>query len=180
VGSREDVMAALHDASDRFIELAAAITPAEAKRPVPWLDWTVGETVAHVLTVIRRGYADPRRSASAAQTADLNQICVDETPERDPAALADLLRSDVHTALDLGELIGAWLKPGVADEQYELRLGDERPISFGIKDGRLVVGAGGGGDVIAASPLDMVLTFYGRISTNDPLLIRLLSRFVPS
>lgn len=232
-------MAALHDASDRFIAMAATLTPAEAGEPVPWLDWSVGETIAHVLTVIRRGYADPRRSASAAETADLNQICLDETPERDPAALAELLRSDVHTALDVvypkipddrefpfhggvtttmtpalrvvlgefvihgydvaralhlpwsiseheamllvpGELIGAWLRAGVPDERYELRLGDQAPISFAIRDGRLVVGQGGGGDVIAADPVELVLTFYGRIPTEDPILIRLLSRFVPS
>lgn len=232
-------MAALHDASSRFIDMVATITPAQASQPVPWMDWSVGETIAHVLTVIRRGYADPRRSASAAETAALNQICLDETLERDPAVLADLLRSDVHTALDLvypkipddrefpfhggvtttmtpalhvvlgefiihgydvaralglpwpiseaeamllvpGELLGAWLRPGVRDEHYELRLGDEAPISFAIRDGRLVVGPGGGGDVIVADPVQMVLTFYGRIPTDDPIFIRLLSRFVPS
>lgn len=232
-------MAALHSVSDRFINLASTTTAADAKRPIPWLDWSVGDTIAHVLTVIRRGYADPRRSATASETADLNQICLDETPERDPAALAELLRSDVHTALDLvypriaddrefpfhggvtttmtpalhvvlgefvihgydiartldipwpisdqdamllvpGELIGAWLRPGIPDERYELRLGDQPPIGFAIRDGRLEVGAALGGDVIAASPVDMVLTFYGRIPTDDPVLLRLLSRFVPS
>jgi hypothetical protein len=199
----------------------------------------VGGTIAHVLTVIRRGYADPRRSASAAETVALNQLCLDETPERDPTVLADLLRRDVHTALDVvypkisddrefpfhggvtttmtpalhvvlgefvihgydvaraldvpwsisdheamllvpGEPIGAWLRPGVPDERYELRLGDQPPISFAIRDGRLDVGPGEGGDVIAASPVEMVLTFYGRVPTEDPILTRLLSRFVPS
>jgi hypothetical protein len=68
---------------------------------VPGLDWNVGEAVAHVLTVVRRGFADRRRSANAAATADLNQVCLDETPERNLAVLVDLLRADVHIALDL-------------------------------------------------------------------------------
>ena len=69
--------------------------------PVAGLDWNVGETIAHVLTVVRRGFADRRRSSAAAETASLNEVCLEETPERDPRALAELLRADVHTALDV-------------------------------------------------------------------------------
>jgi uncharacterized protein (TIGR03083 family) len=237
-------MAALHDASARFIELAATVTEAEALRPAPPLEWTVGETIAHVLTVIRRGYRDPRRSASPEATADLNQVCLDELEERDPAALVELLKADVHTALDLvypkiaddrvfpfhggvettmtpalhivlgeflihgrdiagaldrpwpigeddamlmvpGELMGAWLRKDAPDERYELRLGDHEPIGFAIRDGNLVVGEAAAaldGDVgvVAMPTLDMVLTFYGRVPADDPVLLRLLSRFVPS
>jgi uncharacterized protein (TIGR03083 family) len=242
VGTRGEVMAALHDATDRFIALAAAVTPAEAARPVPRLDWSVADTIAHVLTVIRRGYADPRRSATAAETAALNEICLDEVDDRDPASLAASLREDVHTALDVvypkipddrvfpfhggvtttmtpalhvvlgefvihgydiaraigkpwqiseheamllvpGELMGAWLRAGVPDERYELRLGSEPPICFAITAGQLVVSPAADGpaaDVIAAEPVDLILTFYGRIPTSDPVLSRLLSRFVPS
>jgi uncharacterized protein (TIGR03083 family) len=244
MGTRAEVMAALQDASNRFIALADSVAPAEATRPVPGLDWTVGDTIAHVLTVIRRGYADPRRSATAAETADLNQICLDEVEERDPVALTSRLRADVHTALDLvypkipddrefpfhggvnttmtpalhvvlgefvihgydvsralgrpwpistheamllvpGELIGAWLRPGVPDESYQLRLGDEPPIWFAIRNGRLVVSPADesrdhDAAVITAEPVDMVLSFYGRIPCHDPALTRLLSRFVPS
>jgi uncharacterized protein (TIGR03083 family) len=236
-------MAALHEASSRFIDLAAGVSPVQASQRVPWLDWTVGETVAHVLTVIRRGYRDPRRSASAEETAGLNQVCLEELEERDPTALAELLRTDVHTALDLvypkipddrefpfhggvtttmtpalhvvlgefvihgydvaralglpwpisddeamllvpGELMGAWLREDAPDERYELRLGDHDPIGFAISGGRLVVDetAPTSDDVgiISADPLTMILTFYGRIPTSDPVLQRLLSRFVPS
>jgi uncharacterized protein (TIGR03083 family) len=242
MGSRAEVMAALHDASDRFIALAASVSPDEAALPVPGLDWSVAETIAHVLTVIRRGYADPRRSATASETAALNQICLDEVDDRDPASLAESLRSDVHTALDLvypkipddrvfpfhggvtttmtpalhvvlgefvihgydiamaigrpwpiserdamlmvpGDLMGAWLRPGVPDERYELRLGTEPPLSFAITDGRLLVTPGEDSSpagVITADPVELVLTFYGRIPTTDPVLSRLLSRFVPS
>jgi uncharacterized protein (TIGR03083 family) len=101
MGSREAVMDALHDASGRFIALAGSLTAEEADLGVPPLSWTVAETIAHVLTVIRRGFADSRRSASPAETAELNQICLEEIEDRDPAALAALLRRDVHIALDL-------------------------------------------------------------------------------
>jgi len=94
-------MAALRAESSRFIDLVASITPEQARLPVAGLDWTVGETAAHVLTVVRRGFADRRRSAVVSETAALNALCLDETPERDPAALAAMLREDVHTALDV-------------------------------------------------------------------------------
>jgi uncharacterized protein (TIGR03083 family) len=98
---RAAVMDALHAASDRFITMVESLDPSDAGRPVPNLDWNVAETVAHVLTVVRRGFADRRRRKTAAATADLNQIVLDETPERDLATLAQLLRQDVHTALDV-------------------------------------------------------------------------------
>ena len=94
-------MDALHSSSSRFIALIDSLDPSDAARPVPPLEWNVGETVAHVLTVVRRGFADRRRSQTPASTADLNQLVLDETPERDLPVLAQLLRQDVHTALDL-------------------------------------------------------------------------------
>ena len=94
-------MDALRDASARFIDLVGSLDAADAARPVPRLDWNVAETVAHVLTVVRRGFADRRRSESAEATAALNQTVLDELPERDLGALAELLRADVHTALDV-------------------------------------------------------------------------------
>ena len=98
---REQVMAALRDASGRFIALVESLDTADATRPVPNLDWNVAETVAHVLTVVRHGFADRRRSDTAASVADLNQVVLEETPERDLAVLADLLRQDAHTAIDV-------------------------------------------------------------------------------
>src|ERR1700759_3482177 len=94
-------MTALHEASQRFIRLAESLSNEQAGLPVPCLEWSVGDTIAHVLTVIRRGYADPRRSATEAETAALNQQCLDEITDRDPGQLAALLREAVHTALDL-------------------------------------------------------------------------------
>jgi uncharacterized protein (TIGR03083 family) len=99
--TRADVMDALHASSQRFIGLVASLDIADAARRVPGLDWDVAETVAHVLTVARRGFADRRRSGSAEATADLNQLCLDELRERDLAALAAQLRDDVRTGLEL-------------------------------------------------------------------------------
>ena len=98
---RAEVMAALHTSSQRFLDLAGSLTAAEGARPVPHLTWNVGETVAHVLTVVRRGYADRRRSETAEATADLNDLVLDEEPERDVVVLTELLREAVHTALDV-------------------------------------------------------------------------------
>lgn len=103
-------MDALHAASARFIELVESLDGADASLPVPGLEWDVGATVAHVLTVVRRGFADRRRSTSAEATAVLNQQCLDETPDRDLSALAAQLRADVHTALDL-------VFPKIADDR---------------------------------------------------------------
>ena len=107
---RGDVMDALHGASARFVDLVASLGPSDAALPVAGLDWNVGETIAHVLTVVRRGFADRRRSSAAAETASLNEVCLEETPERDPRALAELLRADVHTALDV-------VFPKIADDR---------------------------------------------------------------
>ena len=99
--TRQEVMDALHASSNRFIALVESLHPDDGSRPVPGLDWDVAETVTHVLTVVRRGFADRRRSQSAAETPALNQQCLEETPERDLSVLAAQLRADVHTALDL-------------------------------------------------------------------------------
>ena len=99
--TRDEVMDALRDAASRFVALVESLEPDDANTPVPGLDWDVGETIAHVLTVTRRGFADRRRSARAEETADLNQVCLDETPQRDPRELAALLRADLHTAIEV-------------------------------------------------------------------------------
>ena len=80
-------MRALHAASGRFIGLVESLDLADASRPVPGLDWNVGETVAHVLTVVRRGFADRRRSATAAETAE--------------CAMAHLAAGEIDTAARL-------------------------------------------------------------------------------
>ncbi|HEX7131107.1 MAG TPA: maleylpyruvate isomerase family mycothiol-dependent enzyme [Iamia sp.] len=92
---RLEVATALRAALDRFVTLVRGLDPGDRHRPVPALPgWDVGDAVAHVLTVLRRGTGDMRRSATAAETAALNQTCLDEVAERDLAALADLVATE--------------------------------------------------------------------------------------
>lgn len=237
--TRAEVMDALRDARERFVALVASLGPQDSARPVPGLDWDVGETIAHVLTVARRGFQDRRRSATAAETSELNEQCLDETPERDPRVLAELLRADLHTAIDVvfpkipddlefpfhggqtatmtpalrvvlgellihgydvaratgrpwrieahearllvpSELLSAWLADDAPDEVYELRLGTTAPIRLEIRAGRIHLGDGTGGTVIALDPEQFVLQFYAREPVTDEGLARLQSRFVPA
>ena len=239
-------MDALHDAADRFIALVEALSPSDAALEVPGLVWNVGETVAHVLTVVRRGFADRRRSSSAQETPALNAQVLAETPERDLPTLAALLRRDVHTALDVvypkiaddrvfafhggvtttmtpalhvvlgeflihgfdvaravgrpwplgeeealllvpGELLGAWVRADAPREVYELHLGEAPPMRFELGPARLQVSpvddlahAAHRGAIIAMPASAFVLGFYNRVPVADPLLVRLMSRFVPS
>lgn len=77
-----------------FVALLKHLAPDDGSRPVPHLSWTVGETAAHMLTIIRRGLGDQRRSDTVPGLAVLNQLAIDETPEREPGALAELLETD--------------------------------------------------------------------------------------
>ena len=61
--------------------------PGRAGVPVPGLDWTVAETAAHALTVVRRGLGDRRRSTSPAGTAELNAVALRGIDLRDPVTL---------------------------------------------------------------------------------------------
>ncbi len=100
---RDDVLAALDAALGRFVALLRDTPPAAAGTPVPSCPgWTVGDTAAHVLTVVRRALTDRRRSATPADTAVLNATCLDETAERELARLADLVERDGKAAVHVG------------------------------------------------------------------------------
>ncbi|SHM94266.1 maleylpyruvate isomerase N-terminal domain-containing protein [Cryptosporangium aurantiacum] len=92
---RQEIEDALPRAHERFVALVRSVDPAAAVRTVPACpDWSVAELAAHVLTVYRRALGDRRRSATPEETATLNAQCLAEVPERDLAALADLLDAD--------------------------------------------------------------------------------------
>jgi len=65
----------------------AEVALGRAGTPVPGLDWTVAETAAHVLTVLRRGLGDRRRSDTPAGTAEVNAVALRETGVRDPKTI---------------------------------------------------------------------------------------------
>jgi uncharacterized protein (TIGR03083 family) len=87
----EEMSDALGTAGAGFVELLRDLDPSDTERPVPDLEWTVGETAAHMLTVLRRGHGDRRRADSIPELADLNALAVSEVDERRPAALADMI-----------------------------------------------------------------------------------------
>jgi uncharacterized protein (TIGR03083 family) len=65
------------------------------------MKWTVAETAAHMLNIIRRGLGDFRRADTLGGLAELNDQGIEEIPERDLRALADLIEADMGTALSL-------------------------------------------------------------------------------
>ena len=70
--------------------------PGHAGAPVPGLDWTVAETAAHVLSVVRRALGDRRRSATPAETATLNAMALRAIDLRDPVTLGMEIARDTQ------------------------------------------------------------------------------------
>lgn len=96
-----DMIDALRTSGAAFVELLRDLDNTDGERPVPNLDWTASETAVHMLTVLRRGYGDRRRSDSIAGLADLNALTVSEVEERRPAALADTIEEFLASYLEL-------------------------------------------------------------------------------
>src|SRR5688572_15218940 len=92
--SRDELNQEVTAACDRFVALLKSLRLEDAALPVPGLAWNVGELAAHVLTVMRRGLGDRRRSATPQETAALNALVLEETPERDIHQLAEILAAD--------------------------------------------------------------------------------------
>lgn len=97
--SRDELNQEVTAACERFVALLKSLKPEDAALPVPGLDWNVGEVAAHVLTVMRRGLGDRRRSATPQETAALNALVLDETPQREIHLLAELIATDSHIML---------------------------------------------------------------------------------
>jgi hypothetical protein len=97
---RDELTRELNEAAQRFESLLRSLTLQEMSAAVPGLTWNVGEVAAHVLTVIRRGLHDFRRSSTPAGTTELNALCLVETSERDPQVLADLFAADAATVIN--------------------------------------------------------------------------------
>lgn len=95
--SRAEVTAEINQTAREFEALLRAVPPDAADKPVPGLTWTVGEVAAHVLTVIRRGLGDRRRSSNPAATGELNVLVLEEFSERDTGKIADLFAAEIDT-----------------------------------------------------------------------------------
>jgi uncharacterized protein (TIGR03083 family) len=99
-GMRE-MVPALEAAGRNFVALLRTLEPADGDRPVPAMTWTVAETAVHMLNIVRRGVGDRRRADSLEGLAQLNDQCIDEIPERQLGAIADLIETDTKREIDL-------------------------------------------------------------------------------
>lgn len=87
---------AVREAGVQFVSLLKEVPPADGATSVPGLEWTVAETAVHMLTIVRRGTGDMRRSDSLPGLAALNDQCIDEVETRDPAEIAAALEHEVE------------------------------------------------------------------------------------
>jgi uncharacterized protein (TIGR03083 family) len=96
---RTQVTAAMAEAGSRFVGLVRSLSPAEMSTRVPWMEWTVGDVAAHLVTIVRRTYADLERSATPDETARLNARGLSEVEQRDPQWIADQIAAGLDIAL---------------------------------------------------------------------------------
>jgi hypothetical protein len=93
--SFEAMVDALRRSGAAFVGLLRSLDAADGDKPVPGLTWTVAETAVHMLTIVRRGTGDMRRSDSVPGLAVLNEQCIAETPTRHVHEVADALEQEV-------------------------------------------------------------------------------------
>ncbi len=121
-------------AGERFVALLRDLPEDAGSLPVPGLKWTVAETAVHMLTVLRRGLVDFRRSETLEGLAELNDLCIQEVDERSLAVIADLI--DEASAKAVRGLQG--MSDEQADEGFPLHMGLSAnvptAISYGIFD----------------------------------------------
>lgn len=93
--SRAQIVDEIAAAGAEFVDLLRSLPGHGGATPVPHLDWTVAETAAHMVSVLRRALGDSRRARSLPELAELNAVGVDEVAERGLARLADLMEDDL-------------------------------------------------------------------------------------
>jgi uncharacterized protein (TIGR03083 family) len=111
-----DMVGPLIATGERFVGLLRALDPDEAERQVPGMDWTVGETATHMLTIFRRA-ADPRRSTTLEGLAELNDVQIAEVDTRDVRLLADGIEAHLVVLHRIGSVgtvlwalrVGRWI-----------------------------------------------------------------------
>ena len=103
-----------------FVALLSELDESDGEIPVPGLRWTIGETAAHMLTIIRRGTGDDRRADSIAGLAELNEQALHEIDTRSPSRLAELIRAEGET---LVTMLGGLSQDQAAGVQVQLHAG---------------------------------------------------------
>lgn len=91
----------LEEAGGQFVSLLRSLDGSDGDRPIPNMTWTVAETAVHMLTIVRRGLGDRRRSDSVEGLAELNDQAIAEQAERGIDAIADLIEADLRAYVEL-------------------------------------------------------------------------------
>jgi uncharacterized protein (TIGR03083 family) len=120
---------AVHTVGDQFTDLLRGLDDDDASRPVPGLTWTVGDTAAHMLTIVRRATGDRRRADSLAGLADLNEQCLGEIETRHPHELANALTDENST---LTALLGALNTDTATSMTVKLHAGVRTDVPSGL------------------------------------------------
>jgi uncharacterized protein (TIGR03083 family) len=122
--ARQIEYAAVVDALDvsvrQFADLLDGLDEPDGERPVPGLRWSVGETAAHMLTILRRGTGDDRRADTIPGLAELNEQALAEVDTRSPAQLAELVRTEGET---LVAILGGLSQDQAAGVEVQLHAG---------------------------------------------------------
>lgn len=90
-----DMGHAIQIAGDSFVDLLKTLDRSDGETQVPSLSWTVKETAAHMLSVLRRGLGDRRRADSVQGLRDLNDETVQELANLDVAEIALAMEADL-------------------------------------------------------------------------------------
>ena len=85
----------LGEAGGAFVTLLRSAPASSGDTPIPHMKWTVAETAAHMVTILRRGTKDFRRSETLEGLAELNDLCIGEVESRDLHELADLVEKEL-------------------------------------------------------------------------------------
>ena len=95
-----DALARAIEAEGRAVGgMLHAARPVSGRDRVPGLDWTVAETAAHLLSVVRRALGDRRRSSTPQDTARVNAESLAALPSRDILKLGmELIRDTTVVA----------------------------------------------------------------------------------
>ncbi|RYP87567.1 hypothetical protein EKO23_05910 [Nocardioides guangzhouensis] len=95
-----DALARAIEAEGRAVGgMLHAARPVNGRDSVPGLEWTVAETAAHLLSVVRRALGDRRRSSTPQDTARVNAESLAALPSRDILTLGmELIRDTAVVA----------------------------------------------------------------------------------
>jgi hypothetical protein len=119
--------------TEDVVRLLRQLEPADAQRPVDGSTWTVGETAAHVCSLLRRMTEDGRRSTAPADLAELNDLAVGEIG-LDVAATAE----EIETRAQLVVVAAPHIAP---DRQFKFHAGQQVTLTqaLAVVVGELVV-----------------------------------------